>query len=100
MPLSVRDELGRRGVNDTIGKWIAQTSMDDEAVFVKATRGKPQDGVTSPLSCLVVDELLQRLTELYFECVGCADEIVLKIRGNFEGTLCYLLQRGLRIFEK
>lgn len=71
---------------------IAVTSMDDESVFVKATRGTPHSAVIFRLFWnLVMFEPLQRLTKLDFECVGYSDDIVQIITGKFEGTLCGLL---------
>lgn len=95
-------------MNDTIVKWMyevlntrIETSMGIEYVFVKATRGKPQNGVIYHFLCsLVVNELLQRLTELGFECVGYANDIVLMIRDKFEGNICDLLHEALRIIEQ
>lgn len=50
-------------------------------VSVKSTCGTPQNGVISLLLwSLVVDQLLQSLKELGFECVGNDEDIVLIIK--------------------
>lgn len=64
-------------------------------------RETPQGGVIYFLLLSpVVDELLQRLIGLGFECEDYADNIVLIIRGKFEGSHCESLQKSLRVIEQ
>ncbi|XP_050311838.1 uncharacterized protein LOC126747328 [Anthonomus grandis grandis] len=79
----------------------AETTVGEQTTGIKTTRGTPQGGVTSPLLwSLVVDELLEILTNLGFTCIGYADDIVIVVKGRYKGTLYDLIQRSLSITEE
>ncbi|GJQ88722.1 hypothetical protein Trydic_g5749 [Trypoxylus dichotomus] len=46
---------------------------------------------------LVVDELLNRLTEFGVHCLGYTDDIAIIAKGEFEGIFYELIQMSLRI---
>lgn len=94
--------LMTRGVAGTVTRWIQAALMsrtaEAQGISVKTTRGCPQGGVLSPLLwSLVVDELLQILTDEGIMCVGYADDVVVVVRGRCDSTLCELLQHALRL---
>lgn len=103
---AVEKALKRKGVHHTISRWmcellksrIAETKVGNKTIKVSTTRGCPQGGVLSPLMwSLVVDELLEKITNCGIRCIGYADDIVLIARGKFESTLCEIIQKGLSI---
>ena len=64
------------------------------------SRGCPQGGVLSPLLwCLVVSELLTRLSVGGVYAQGYADDICLLAVGKFQNTVSGLIQWALYIVE-
>ncbi len=103
---SVIRALEKRNVEAPICRWIkavlhtriAETTVGESKIRLGTTRGCPQGGVLSPLLwSLVVDELLELLTNNGIRCQGYADDIVIVARGKFENTLCDIVQRGLNL---
>ena len=47
-----------------------------------------------------MDELLSHLSDQGITCQGYADVIVIMSRGKFEGTLCDIVQRGLKLTSR
>ncbi len=98
--------LEKRNVEAPLCRWIkavlhtriAETTVGESKIRLGTTRGCPQGGVLSPLLwSLVVDELLELLTNNGIRCQGYADDIVIMARGKFENTLCDIVQRGLSL---
>ena len=103
--LAIEEALQTKKVPPTIIKWVKEALntriAEAEGVTVRTTRGCPQGGVLSPLLwSLVVDRLLQNLTEQGISCIGYADDVVAVVRGKFDSTLCDLLQNALTIISK
>jgi hypothetical protein len=70
-------------------------------VRVAVSRGCPQGGVLSPLLwCLVVDDLIARLSMGGVYCQGYADDICLLAVGKFPNTVSGLMKRALHTVEK
>lgn len=106
---AIRRALERRMVKPTLIRWItnmlrtrvAETEIGNSSIAVLTTRGCPQGGVLSPLLwCLVVDELLDKLTSEGITVQGYADDIVIIARGKWEEVLCDLVQKGLNITQR
>lgn len=75
---------------------MISASLGDTSITITAAKGCPQGGVLSPLLwLLVVDSLLRKLTQLGYEVIGYADDVVLTIRGKYDGTLSDRLQSAL-----
>lgn len=101
---SINTALLNRRVDNTTMSWIQNmlssreitATLGDASITVTATKGCPQGGVLSPLLwSLVVDALLNKLTQLGYEIVGYADDIVLIIRGKCDATMSSRLQTAL-----
>lgn len=96
----------KRGFDSCIVQWI-MTMLDNRIVSaelgistltVKTTRGCPQGGVLSPLLwSLVVDDLLNKLTDDGFEVIGFADDLVILVRGKFDLTISERMQHALNL---
>ena len=70
-------------------------------VRVAVSRACPQGGVLSPLLwCLVVDDLIARLSMGGVYCQDYADDICLLAVGKFPNTVSELMQRALHTVEK
>lgn len=66
-----------------------------------AGSGCPQGGIISPLLWnLVVNSLLQTLSDEGFEVIGFADDVAVLVRGRFLSTVFDRIQRALRIVER
>jgi hypothetical protein len=98
----------RHGVKRTIIRWIisslegwqAITTLGGLSRNVTVTQGCPQVGVLSPLLwCLVVDELLTRLTEGGVYAQGYVDDICILAVEKFPNTLSGLTQWALHAVE-
>jgi hypothetical protein len=102
------DALFRHGSDYTIVHWIRRTLEDCMAVAglggfsvkLVISRGCPQGGVLSPLLwCLVVDDLLARLSGSVVFIQGYADDICLLAMGKFPNTVSGLMQWALSTVE-
>ena len=100
--------LARHGVERTIVRWVKATlegrwataMLGNLSRSVAVSRGCPQGGVLSPLLwCLVVDELLARLSEGGVHAQGYADDICLLVVGKFLNTVSGLIQWALGAVE-
>ena len=100
--------LARHGVDCTIVRWVKATLEGQRATAmlgnlsrsVAVSRGCPQGGVLSPLLwCLVVDELLTRLSEGGVYAQGYADDICLLAVGKFPNAVYGLIQWALCTVE-
>ena len=98
----------RHGIANTIVKWIGNmlksrkitVSYFEDKIEATVSRGCPQGGVLSPLLwCLVVNELLTKISQNGMFVQGYADDLVILIRGRFPGTLCDITQQALRLVE-
>lgn len=105
---SMNRALSEAGVEPTICRWVAymlqsrrvQTTLLDQTVEVRATRGCAQGGVLSPLLWnLVANKLLKILNGAGIYTQGYADDIVIVIAGKFMSTLTELMQRALKTVE-
>lgn len=71
------------------------------SITIKTTKGCPQGGVLSPLLwSLVVDDILNKLTEQGFEVIGFADDVAIIVRGKFEHTITDLMQSALNCISR
>jgi hypothetical protein len=102
------DALIKHGSEHTIVRWIratlegcvAVTAFGGSPVRVAITRGCPQRSVLSPLLwCLVVDDLLARLSGSGIFIQGYADDICLLAVGKFPNTVSGLMQWALSTVE-
>jgi hypothetical protein len=101
--------LARHGVDHTIVRRVKATLEGRQAIAtlgslsrsVEVSRGCPQGGVLSPLLwCLVVDELLARLSGGGVYAQGYADDICLLVIGKFLNTVSGLIQWALGTVEE
>ena len=101
---SMLNAMGHHGFDTYTSKWIETMLNSREITAVlgnttltrNTTKGCPQGGVLSPLLwSLVVDQLLRNLTELGFEVVGFADDVVILVRGKFDSTVSERMQLAL-----
>ena len=101
---SIYTALQNKRVDDTTMSWIQAmlssrkitAALGDTSVTVGAVEGCPQGGVLPPLLwSLVVDVLLTKLSQLGFEVIGYADDIVLIVRGKCDATLSSRMQTAL-----
>jgi hypothetical protein len=106
---SMCNALDKRGVSSTTIRWIKATlegrvataTLNDMFMRVAVSRGCPQGGVLSPLLwCLVVDDLIARLSGDGVYCQGYADDICLLVMGKFPNTVSELMQGALHTVEK
>jgi hypothetical protein len=102
------DALVRHGSEYTIVWWIRATlegcmaiaTLNGSSVGLTISRGCPQGGVLSPLLwCLVVDDLLTRLSGGGVFIQGYADDICLLAVGKFPNTVSGLMQWALLTVE-
>jgi hypothetical protein len=100
--------LARHGVDHTIVRWVKATLEGRRATVtfgslsrsVAVSRGCPQGGVLSPLLwCLVVDELLARLSGGGVYAQGYAYDICLLAMEKFPNTVSGLIQWALGTVE-
>jgi len=100
--------LARHGVDHTIVRWVkgtlegrrAMAALSSLSRSVAVSRGCPQGGVLSTLLwCLVVDELLTRLSGEGVYAQGYADDICLLAVGKFLNAVSGLIQWGLGTVE-
>jgi hypothetical protein len=100
--------LARHGVNHTIVRWVkanlegqqATATLGSLSRSVVVSRGCPQGGVLSPLLwCLVVDELLARLSGGGVYAQGYVDDICLLAVGKFPNMVYGLIQWALGTVE-
>ena len=96
--------LARHGVDHTIVRWVKATLEGQRATAtlgslsrsVAVYKGCPQGDVLSPLLwCLVVDELLARLSGEGVYAQGYTDAICLLATGKFPNTISGLIQWAL-----
>lgn len=89
---TITEALRSRNVDGTTASWIhamltsreITASLGDTSITITAAKGCPQGGVLSPLLwLLVVDSLLRKLTQLGYEVIGYADDVVLIICVDF-----------------
>ncbi|VEN55699.1 unnamed protein product [Callosobruchus maculatus] len=94
----------RIGLEDAICRWIdcmlkgrlVYTTIMEETMMARVTRGFPQGGVISPLLWnLVVDELISLLDNDGHRTLGYADDLVILERGKFNSTVRDKMQRAL-----
>ena len=102
------DALIRHGSDYTIVQWIRVTlegrivvaTLNGFSMSLATSRGCPQGGVLSPLLwCLVVDDLLARLSGNGVFIQGYTDDIRLLTMGKFPNTLSRLLKWALLTIE-
>ena len=100
--------LARHEVDHTIVRWVIATLEGRQATVTlgslsrsdEVSRGCPQGGVLSPLLwCLVVDELLARLSGGGAYAQGYANDICLLAVGKFPNTVSGLIQWVLNTVE-
>jgi len=100
--------LVRHGVDHIIVRWVKATLEGRQAIVTlgslsrsdEVSRGCPQGGVLSPLLwCLVVDELLARLSGGGAYAQGYANDICLLAVGKFPNTVSGLIQWVLNTVE-
>jgi len=105
---TICDVLVRHGSEYTIVRWIRATLADRVAVAtlnefsvgLAISKGCPQRSVLSPLLwCLVVDDLLARLSGGGVFIQGYADDICLLAVGKFPNTVSGLMQWALLTVE-
>ena len=48
----------------------------------------------------MVDELLVKLRQMGFECIGYADDLVIIVSGKFEDTICDRMQVALNFVSE
>jgi hypothetical protein len=98
------DALVRHDSEYTIVRWIRATpeghvavaTLNDIPLRFAIARGCPQGGVLSPLLwCLVVNDLITRLSGSGIFIQGYADDICLLVVGKFQNTLSGLMQWAL-----
>jgi hypothetical protein len=101
---SMCNALIGRGVSSTIVQWVRATlegrlataTLNDTFVRIAVSRGCPQGGVLSPLLwCLVVNDVIARLSMGGVYCQGYADDICLLAVGKFPNTVSELMQGAL-----
>jgi hypothetical protein len=102
------DALVRHGCEHTIIQWIRATLdgrvavavLNETSMRVAISRGCPQGGVSSPLLwCLVVNDLITRLSGSGVFIQGYADNICLIAVGKFPNTVSGLIQWALSTIE-
>jgi hypothetical protein len=95
--------LVRHGSDHNIVRWIRTTlegrvavaTLNEFSMKLAISRGCPQGGVLSPLLwCLVVDDLLARLSGNGVFIQGYADEICLLVGGKFPNSVSGLMPSG------
>jgi hypothetical protein len=98
----------RHGSANTIERWIRATldgrvavaTFNEFSLRFAISRGCPQGGVLSPLLwCLVVDDLITRLSGSGVFSQGYADDIRLPAVGKFPNTVSGLMQWALLTVE-
>jgi hypothetical protein len=98
------DVLDRHGSEYTIVRWIKATlegrvavaTLNEITLRFAISRGCPQGGVLSPLLwCLVVDNLITRLSGGGVFIQGYTDDICLLALGKFPNTVSGLMQWAL-----
>lgn len=101
---SIERAAVRKGFEPSTIKWILSmlqcrrisASLGGHSVTVKAIKGCPQGGVISPLLwSILVDDLLVSMNSAGYEVQGYADDIVIIVRGKFEGTVVNRMQSAL-----
>jgi hypothetical protein len=102
------DALVRHGCEHTIVRWIRATlegrvavaAVNETSMRVAISRGCPQGGVLSPLLwCLVVNDLLTRLSGSGVFIQGYTDDVCLLAVGKFPNTVSGLMQWALSTIE-
>jgi hypothetical protein len=102
------DALVKHGSEYTILRWIRATlegrvalaTFNDISLRFAISTGCPQGGVLSPLLwCLVVNDLITRLSGSCVFIQGYADHICLLTVGNFPNTVSRLMQWALSTVE-
>jgi hypothetical protein len=79
---------------------VAVAALNETSMRVAISRGCPQGGVLSPLLwCLVVNDLLTRLSGSGVFIQGYADDICLLAVGKFPNTVSGLLQWAFSTIE-
>jgi len=105
---TICNSLVRHGSEYTIVRWIRATlagrvvvaTLSGFSVGLAISKGCPQGSVLSPLLwCLVVDDLLSRLTGGGVFIQGYADDICLLAVGKFPNTVSGLVQWALLTVE-
>jgi hypothetical protein len=102
------DALVRHGSEYIIVQWIRATlegrvavaALNDISLRFAISRGCPQEGVLSPLLwCLMVNDLITRLSGSSVFIQGYADDICLLTVGKFPNTVSGLMQWALSTVE-
>lgn len=106
---SMIDSLNRKGVHPLLVNWISfmlrnrviHANFGNSSEVGYARNGTPQGGILSPLLwLLVMDDLLQELTEAGYHIVCYADDLAILATGKFENTLAELMQSALTIVRR
>jgi hypothetical protein len=89
-----------RQISATLEGRVAVTTLNDISLRFAISRGCPQEGVLSPLVwCLVVNDLITRLSGSGFSIEEYADDICLLAVGKFPNTVSGLMQWALSTVE-
>ena len=99
----------RHGLGVTITRWIRNmlsthqltVTRGEGTVTASVGRGCPQVGVISPLLwCLVVDELLDRLSRADIYAQGYAGDLAVVVRARDANTVSSLAQKALNLVSR
>ena len=99
----------RHGLGVTITRWIRNmlytrqltVTRGEGTVRASVRRGCPQGGVISPLLwCLVVDELLGRLSRASIYAQGYADDLAVVVRARDANTASSLVREALDLVSR
>lgn len=107
--MSIERAASRKGLEPSIIQWI-KSMLANRTVTAKilgesttaiTSRGCPQGGVLSPLLwSIVVDELLEILTNNGLEVIGYADDIAIMVRGNDDQIISDRMQEALNLIQE
>ena len=101
-------EMEEHTVPGTVARWIDKmlntrtitANWGSCSITGRVRKGCPQGGVLSPtLWCLVVDSLIRLLNDAGIYAQAYADDIVILVRDDDEGTLASLMQFALGLVE-
>ena len=82
------DKTALNRIEAMLSNRLVKTIQLHKTVAVQIARGCPQGGVLSPLEWyIVVDILLWKLNNAYFNTQGNADDFVIMVVGKFQGTI-------------
>lgn len=106
---AISSALRRKSVTRPVAVWIEQllttrlviTTRGNSQQYAIVARGCPQGGIASPLLwSLVIDSLLQNLTDAGIYSQAYADDVAVVVRGGSKSTVFEIMQGALNIIEK